>query len=161
MIITLEQAKKNLNIYFELPEGSEIVEDYDDEIVQRCINSAIAYVEQYTDYALNYVVKTVYTNNCGVVDLVTYPFEVMTDDVKVERRALSSVLRYKPNTAIDLIVGYDINGIGYDGEQPPAQLIEACYKLITYFYENRDMYKWDIPTDVQMLLNPLRRSATV
>lgn len=154
MIITLEQAKKNLNIYFELPEGSEIVEDYDDEIVQRCINSAIGYVEQYTDYALTEKEVTVYTGGCGTVDIVTYPFTVSTADVKVKRRALSSILSYKPNSEVVLNVG------DWGTETIPPQLIEACYKLITYFYENRDMYKWDIPTDVQMLLNPLRRSAT-
>lgn len=145
MIITLEQAKVNLRVDF----------DDDDAIIQRNINSAIGWVEKYTNYALTEKPVTVYTSNCGTVDIVTYPFEVMTDGVKVHRRTLSSVLQYKPNSDIELIVG------DWGTEEVPVPLIEACYKLITYYYENRDMYKQDAPTDVQYLCNQWRRSATI
>lgn len=145
MIITLEQAKENLHVDF----------DDDDAVIQRCINSAIGWVEKYTDYALQEKPITVYTGRCGTVDIVTYPFEVVTADVSIKRRALSSLLSYKSDSEIELIVG------DWGTEEVPAPLIEACYKMITYYYENRDMYKQDAPTDVQYLCNQWRRSATI
>lgn len=145
MIITLEQAKHNLGV----------LDGFDDAVIERCINSAIGWVEKYTDYALTATTKKVYTGGCGTVKVVTYPFNVTTPNVKVRQMALSSVLSYKPNTEIVLNVG------NWLGEPIPTPLIEACYKLITYYYENRDMYKQEFPSDVQVLLNQWRRSATV
>lgn len=148
MIITLEQAQTRLRDYYE-------IDDLEKADLQQMISAAIGWVEKYTDYALNEKPVTVYTRDCGTVRVVTYPFEVITQDVRSKRGALSSVLSYKPNTAIELIVG------NWGTEEVSSPLIEACYKLIVYYYENRDMYKQDAPTDVQMLINQWRRSATV
>lgn len=145
MVITLEQAKAYLQVDFEL----------DDAIIEQCIKSAVSWVETYTGYLLDKRDVTLYTNDCGVIDTCLYPFSVVTSDVKVRQKATSAILTAKPNEAVQLKVG------DWDGAEPPQQLISACYKLITYMYENRDMYPVTLPTDVQMLVNPLRRSATL
>lgn len=145
MIITLEQAKANLQVDF----------DDDNAVIERCIKSAISWVEKYTGYILNEGVIKVYADKRGIADLILYPFEVITPNIIIHRKATSSILRGKSNEEIELKVG------NWGNEEPPTDIVEACYKLITYFYENRDMYTVTLPTDIQMLLNQYRRSCTI
>lgn len=63
-------------------------------------------------------------------------------------------LFYAPyGTVFTLLAGYD-NVDTF----PPSTLLDACYKMITYLYENRDMYQVSFPTDIQMLVNQYRRA---
>lgn len=153
-MITLQEVKKNLNIYFEDGAGQPLPE-LDDDLIEQYIDSAIDWIRTYTGYALSEDRVTVYANHCGQVDTCLYPFSVTDTNIKVIRRATSAILSGKPNEPITMTIGV------WGNEKPPQQLIAGCYKLITYMYENRDMYPVTLPTDVQMLINQCRRSATL
>ncbi len=87
----------------------------------------------------------------SVQDLFSPPADVT---YTLQRNTLKMLLHAAPNSMITLQTGFDIPGIA--GIPPP--LIDACYKLITYLFENRDMYNVQFPTDIQMLINPYRRA---
>lgn len=67
---------------------------------------------------------------------------------------LKTLLYVLPNSVISLQIGFAL----IDIDQIPPPLIEACYKYITYLYENRDIYQAVIPTDMQLLINQYRRA---
>lgn len=151
-VISLQQAKDHLVIDFN---------DYDQQI-QGLIETAISLVEQYTDYRLYERVETFYATTCST-NIVTYPITV-TDVVNEAgdvvtgyktRNLPLSITLYVPNqSVITADVGYATVG------EIPHSLVSAAYKIITYLFENKDVYSVGLPVDVQLLLNQWRRSPT-
>lgn len=87
----------------------------------------------------------------SVQDLFSPPADV---NYTLQRNSLKTLLYAAPNSAITLQTGFAIDDIG----QIPPPLIEAAYKWVTYLYENRDSYKANLPTDIQILLAQYRRA---
>lgn len=139
------------------------VED-DDAVIERVIKSAIHWVEKYTSYRLyeRQIILHTYVFGQG------FPyFPISIDSVKNQSgvdiaytttNGTSDIYVHAPkDSTIIATVGYAEADIA---EIPPP-LIEAAYKMITYIYDNRDMYQVVAPTDVQIMLNQYRRSATI
>lgn len=151
-VITLAQAKTYL-----VMDG---INDRDAEIT-RLIETAISLVEQYTCYRLYEREETFIAVTCHN-DLPYYPIAIdsvikdaIEQDYKETQGYLSLNVRCSIQSIITATVGYsDITLI-------PPSLIQACYKIITYLFENKDAYEATMPYDVQLLLNQWRRSATV
>lgn len=143
-IITLEQAKEFLVVDFP---------DRDAEIT-RHIKSAISYVEQYTNIMTYSRPRSYNLTGCSL-EIYDYPIAFSDAELRTRENILSVTVSGKSGDVVSATVGYtDITLV-------PQELIEAAYKIITYLFENRDIYLADLPWDVQMLLNPLRRSATI
>jgi hypothetical protein len=87
----------------------------------------------------------------SVTDLSSPPSDVQYTTV---RQPLRTLLYAAPNSMITLQTGFALSDVGKIS--PP--LIDTCYKLITYLFENRDMYNVQFPTDIQMMINQYRRS---
>jgi|GEM_PF-3501288 len=151
-VITLEEAKTALVVDF--PDQNDFI--------TRLIQTAVARVEQYTCYALYARDIEIYSNCYRDNTLSTYPIEItgVTKDgsateYTVGKGALKTYVCCAPYSTIAATIGYT------DRTEIPAPLIDACYKIITYLYENRDAYAAQLPSDVQMLLNQYRRDATI
>lgn len=139
------------------------VEDAD-EVIQRIITSAIHWVEKYTSYRLyeRQIYLNLYEHGQG---FPLYPITI--DEV---RNAGGAEIEYTTSVGTFDTYIYAPKGsvakatVGYTEEtleEAPPELIEAAYKMITYLYDNHDMYTVIAPTDVQLLLNMQRRSATI
>lgn len=156
-VISLDDAKNELNITWTLSAG-------DIKILTRCIKTAVSWIETYTDYYLYEQETTLESLACGN-QIVTYPVTVTsvkdkdgnvipTDKYRIEEKPLSLWVFAGCGNTIYLKTGYaeaDLDNI-------PQQLISACMKLIVYLYENRDAYPTELPVDIQLLVNQLRRS---
>lgn len=98
----------------------------------------------------------------GGLSIYLYPFSIISvkdkdgNDVTYTTaiQSLKTLLYALPNSTITLQTGFAIE----DVDQIPSVFIDACLKLITDMFENRDNYKSDNPTEVQMMLNQYRRS---
>lgn len=156
-VISLDDAKNELNITWTLDAG-------DIKILTRCIKTAVSWIETYTDYFLYERETTLESLACGN-KIVTYPVTVTeikdkdgnvipADKYTIKEHPLSLWVYSGCGNTIYLKVGYD------EASQSdiPQQLISACMKLITYLYENRDAYTTELPIDIQLLVNQLRRS---
>lgn len=145
-IITLEQAKDHLVVDYP---------DRDAEI-ERHIKTAIGFIEKYTNIMMYEREVTYRLNGCGV-EIYDYPFQFVSliPASRVRNNALSITVYGERDEVITATVGYS------NVADVPAPLIEAAYKMITYLFENKDIYSAGLPWDVQMLLNPYRRSATI
>lgn len=144
-VISLDSAKKWLQIH----EG----DDYDDVHIQRLIKTAVNWVEQYTSYRLYQRLETI-TAIAYDTYLAQYPIEIsaVTADYTVTNEPTKVKISAPIGTSITLLVGYD------DVTDIPSPLVDGCYKLITYLYQNRDAYSYPMPTDIQMLINQYRRA---
>jgi hypothetical protein len=140
-----------------------VVDDnFDDTIITRLINSAVSWVEQYTCYRLYARDETFITTSCKT-SLPYFPINSKSIKLKddTDYTATNNTYFY---AALSLIVDCPIQSTimlntGYtDPTQIPSPLLEACYKLITYLYENRDAYGTQLPIDIQILINQFRRS---
>lgn len=143
-----------------------IVEDNaSDTQITRLIKSAVAWIEQYTCYRLYPRDEEFITYGCRT-ELPYYP--INSKSIKLQDgstyEATTETYRY---AALQLIVSCPAQSTillntGYsEVDQIPPPLIEGCYKLITYLYENRDAYGTVLPLDIQILINQYRRSATI
>lgn len=147
-VISLQEAKSFLEIDFP---------DYDKKISD-LIKASIQWVENYTGYLLYARDMELYSNGCQM-EIIQYPINTVTvendkgDEVRYKstRRTLKLLLTAPNESVVKLNIGFE------DAEDIPQPLIEACYKLITYLYENRDAYSMGLPTDVQGLINQYRR----
>lgn len=144
-VITLEEAKQALVVDF--PDQN----DY----IQHLILTAVDRVERYTSHYLYNRNMEIHTVGQSETDIAAYPIEVTGiksgASYTVRRGTLKTYVKTTPYSTIMANVGYsDRNCI------PPA-LIDACYKIITYLYQNRDAYSATLPNDVQLLLNQYRR----
>lgn len=143
-IISLADAKEFLVVDFP---------DKDKEIT-RHIKSAVSIVERYTSYML-YERSISYTlPACGYEEIYLYPISFPSGTVTIPQ-TLSVILKGKVGLVVNATVGYS------DVTLIPENLIDACYKIITYLFENKDIYEAVLPSDVQLLINQFRRSATV
>jgi hypothetical protein len=143
-VISLADAKEFLVVDFP---------DKDTEIT-RHIKSAVSIVERYTCYNL-YQRDIVYQiGRCGRTEVYDYPVAFPNGTV-TEARVLSVILKGSANSTVNATTGYT------DVTQIPENLIDACYKLITYLFENKDVYEANLPGDVQLMINQFRRSATI
>lgn len=147
-VISVRQAKKWLNVDF----------DEDDELIENIIKAAVDYVERYTYYRLYQRTETV-TSLGYETSLYQYPLSVTgaVDSKGAEvkytfKQGVNRVYLYAPcGTVFTLNTGY-----ATADDAAPA-LLQGAYKLITYMYENRDLYPVNMPTDFQMIVNPYRR----
>lgn len=131
----------------------------DDDGLDRLIKAAIDWVENYTSYRLYERTEIIPNSRCEQ-SIAWYPITVSSvtyqdsSIAKYEKYILPTKLKIRCpwNSVITLTVGYA------NPADIPGPLVEACYKLITYLYENRDTYQATLPTDVQMLINQYRRA---
>lgn len=142
-VISLQSAKDYLRV------------DYsdDDAIITRLINTAVDKIEQYTNYKL-YERSVTYNMYGCELEIYDYPITLNTS-LRTKQNVLSVTVFGREGDVISATVGYGIGGV------VPDALKTACYKLIAYLYENRDVYEVMLPLDVQMLVNQYRRSATI
>jgi uncharacterized phiE125 gp8 family phage protein len=160
-VISLASAKNWLSI-----------DDNDsDADITRLIKTAIAWVETYTCYRL-WQRQEVVTAFGETTFLSQYP--VAIDSVKNSLGADQTYYTRQYATKLKITTGYTPNftleptynsqntitlTVGYDDvTKIPNPLIDACYKLITYLFENRDAYQAALPSDVQILINQYRRA---
>lgn len=153
-VISLADAKDHLVV---------LNDDFYDKQITGIIKIAVGMVEQYTDYRLYQRDVVIPMVNCRQ-DIALFPITISgvvngsTAQVyKTLQRTLSIEVECSTwrNSVINASVGYS------DVTQIPHPLIGACYKLITYLFENKDAYEATIPYDVQVMINQLRRSATI
>lgn len=142
-VVTLAEAKEFI-VYDD--------NDRDQEIIT-CINTAVNYVETYTNVMLFQRAKEYMLIN-GCLEIYDVPIGFLSTDIKTEQRILSVLVKGSANQTVNALVGYVTN------EFIPGSLLMAVKKLILYYFENKDVYHADIPWDIQMLCNPFRRSAT-
>lgn len=142
-VISLEQAKEFLVVDFP---------DRDAEIT-RHIKSAISYIEKYTNVIM-YERATEYVMTGCSLEIYDAPISFTTTGLKTHQNVLSVTVAGKVNDVIQANIGFD------DVADIPQDLIEAAYKMITYLFENKDIYSAGLPWDIQMLCNKWRRSAT-
>lgn len=147
--ITLQEAKNYLEVDFP---------DYDKDI-ESAIIAAVDWVERYTCYRLYKRDEIMVSSGCQM-EIYDYPINSITvendngDDVayKTTNRSLKVLLTTGEGATVTLNVGYDLR------DDVPSVLRIACFKLITYIYENRDAYQMGLPTDIQGLINQFRRA---
>lgn len=145
-IITVDQAK----LWLSAP---------DTEHLERLIKSAINFVEVYTGHTL--VEKdTVVQIPCPGYGLKQYPMVIESvknsDGDNVSYKTTKGVYRtyiFAPaGSYVTLTVGYATL------DEIPGMLVEVAYKMLTYLYENRDIYVASIPQDYQLMINKYRRN---
>jgi hypothetical protein len=153
-VISLDQAKNHLVV---------LNDNFYDAQITGIIKTAVGMVEQYTDYRLyqrNIIIQMV---GCRQ-DITLFPITVSgvvngstVQAYRTVQRTLSVIVE------CNTWCGSEINAsVGYtDVTQIPHPLIGACYKIITYLFENKDAYEATIPYDVQCMINQYRRSATI
>lgn len=150
-VISLDQAKTHLVV---------LNDTFYDAQITGLIKTAVALVEQYTDYRLYQRDEDIQLLSCKQ-EVVTFPITISgitpTEAYKTFARSLSIIIECQNwcGTVINTSVGYS------DVTLIPQPLIGACYKIITYLFENKDAYEATLPYDVQLMLNPYRRSATI
>ncbi len=67
---------------------------------------------------------------------------------------LKTILYGAPNSLITISAGFASG----DTDKIPTIFLDACYKLITDWFENRDNYKAELPGQIQTMLNQYRRA---
>lgn len=151
-VISIAQAKS----WLELDDADDT--DLNTEITG-LIKAAVAWVEMYTSHRL-WERDVVIVNSKCEQSVGWYPITIKTvkntsnEDVEYKTYVMPTKLRIRCpyNSTITVTVGYA------SAAEIPGPLIEAAKKIITYLYENRDIYGSQQPTDVQMLINQYRRA---
>jgi hypothetical protein len=139
---------------------------YNDNDISRLINTAVAWIEQYTCYRLYPRDEVINTTSCKTY-IPYYPINttnilnfdgspyVSANLYTYVPQNLSLLVNCPSMSTIQLNTGYA------DPTQIPQPLIDGALKLITYLYENRDSYGTVLPIDIQLLVNSYRRSPTI
>lgn len=154
-VIPLEEAKEYLKIDF----------DTEDNMITNLIKSAVALVEQKTSYMLYERNEVDFVSNPDKI--YKYPFaladtEEATEYDIIEKR-LYSTIRIIGGTpypcangrSVELTIGYN------DTSLVPPALKDACLRLITYWYDQREMEKSEFPSDVYTMIQPYIRDFTI
>jgi len=144
-VISLADAKEYLRV------------DYPDQdgVITRNIKSAVALIEKYTGVMLYERERTYALSGCSL-EIYDSPITFTgTLPTHIKKMAMSVIVYGKSGETFTANVGYS------DPNEIPQNLVDACYKMITYLYENRDAYSVTLPADVQMLVNQFRRSCTI
>lgn len=136
--------------------------DDPDSVIQQIIEAAIHWVEKYTSYRL-YERQIAFTNYVHGQGFPLFPITI--DSVKnssgvdlayTTTQGTFNLYIWTPaNSTIVATVGYNVVA-----DIEPT-LISAAKIMITYLYDNRDLYQVIAPTNVQLMLNQFRRSASV
>lgn len=143
-ILPLEDVKAFVNVDFD---------DYNAQLT-RHINSAVSFIEKYTNVML-YNRNVTYTLNGCSLEIYDAPFAFIGTEPKHKQNALSITVYGTSGDVISASIGY--NSLA----EVPGELVEACYKVVLYLFENRDIYTAGLPWDLQLLINPYVRSATI
>lgn len=143
-ILPLEDVKAFVNVDFD---------DYNAQLT-RHINSAVSFIEKYTNVML-YNRNVTYTLRGCSMEIYDSPFAFIGTAPKNRENALSITVYGEKGDVISASVGYS------SVDDVPPELIEACYKMVLYLFENRDIYTAGLPWDLQVLINPYVRSATI
>lgn len=162
-VISLADAKNHLVV---------LNDDFYDKQITGIIRTAVNMIEQYTGYYFYPVTKS-YQITSSKTEITDFPLAItgITDatgqpvssfNVGISQGALATYVNYwqysdcaNGNASIQANVGYN------DPTDIPYQLIGACYKLITYLFENKDIYTATLPVDIQLMCNQLRRSCSI
>lgn len=141
-------------------EAKEWLSTEEETELPRLIASAVDWVENYTGHKLFQRPDTVLVDGSSTT-VVGYPVEVISvvdkDGADVPYCVVDSF------SGVKVKHGYGAKtitvNVGYESvDKIPPVLIEAAYKMLTYFYENRDLYTVNLPQDVQLMVNKLRRN---
>lgn len=153
-VISLEQAKNHLVV---------LNDNFYDAQITGIIKTAVGIVEQYTDYRLYQRDITIPLVGCRQ-EITQFPITISgvvngttPQAYKTYQKTLSIIVECYTwcNSVVNATVGYDY------AANIPQPLIGACYKIITYLFENKDSYEATIPYDVQCMINQFRRSASI
>lgn len=157
-VVSLNQAKLWLRL--------DLDYNLEDGLITSLIKSAVNQVEQYTLQVLWQRSITEISDRSGNLKIYNYPVIAVEDvmdkefnEVDFEIEETQWFTEVKTNKAgfntVTYVAGYDWN---YDGgSDTPDDLELAVKELITYYYENRDNPKEDMPKTVTYLLAPYRR----
>lgn len=126
--------------------------------LERLIKGAVDFVEEYVGQKLFPRTEQVILPFCGF-SIKAYPMTIVSvtngEAVGIAYTSIVTVNGtkiYAPSQSlVNLNVGY---GVG----QAPPMLVEAAYKMLTYLYENRDIYVASLPLDIQFQINKYRRN---
>ncbi len=179
-VLTVDEAKKYLRVDF----------DDDDVLIGSLIQSAVALVEQTTNYRLYRRDELIYTSKVGY-EAFQFPINgvtVISQDsadttvftVKSRPQSLRNILFWGNgfwyDSSYDSFYSNDyfnVNNpcgpvyvltldVGYDDpSETPNDLVMAVRQLVSYYYENRDMDALTIPSNIDLMLNQYRRFATI
>jgi len=180
-VISLQDAKDFLRVDF----GD------DDDLITGLISSAVALVEQQTQYRLYKRDEVIYTTGKYCYVAFQYPLNsatVINQDssdtfaytVKMKYETLRTILgwangfwywdswqQFFTNYYYTIHASCDVTfiltlDVGYtDVSLIPVDLITAIKQIISFTYENRDMTKVDLPSNILMLLTNYKRFATI
>ena len=153
--ISLQEAKEYLKIDF----------DSEDNMIINLIRSAVSSIEKKTSYMLYERNETKFISNCGD-KIYEYPFSLAesedADNYEIyENRLYSSITIIGGGSyptrgrGVELTIGYN------DSSLVPPVLKDACMRLITYWYDQREMETTSFPSDVYTMIQPWIRDFTI
>lgn len=154
-VITLAEAKEHLKVDF----------TSEDALITRLIKSAVALIEEKTEYILYQRNEFDFVSTSDKI--YKYPFALATSEDAteyqiIESRLYSSIKIIGGSTAltsngrsVELTIGYN------DASLVPSPLKDACLRLITYWYDQREMDQAKLPTDVYVMIQPYIRDFTI
>lgn len=163
----------------------------EDDLITSLIYGAVGYVEQDTNYRLYQRNEVIYTTGKYYYTAFQFPLNgasVINQDSS-DTNTYTAKYRYETlRTIIGWANGYTFHNawyefftnyyytihadrnvtftltldVGYtDTTLIPTDLLTAIKQIISYTYENRDMSKVDLPSNITMLLQKYRRFATI
>lgn len=178
-VISVEQAKQFIKVDF----------SDDDLIIEGLISAAIGLVEQSTQYRLYNRTEVIYTSKI-LYEAFQFPLigsSVISQDsadtnvytIRSRPQTLRTILfwgngfeyvdtyqsfwnndYYNISNPCSVTFSLSLN-VGYlNITDIPQDLITAVKQVITYTYENRDMTKEEILSNIDMLIAPYRRFVT-
>lgn len=180
-VMSLADAKQYLRVDY----------DDEDDLITSLIYGAVGYAEQDTNYRLYQRSEIIYTTGRYYYTAFQFPLNgasVINQD-SADTNIYTPKFRYEPlrtiigwangfiywNAWYEFFTNYyytihaDCNvtftltlDVGYtDVTLIPTDLLTAIKQIISYTYENRDMSKVDLPSNITMLLQKYRRFATI
>lgn len=153
-VISLSEAKEFLKVDF----------DSEDALITSLIKSAVDFVEKRTNYILWERDEFKFLRQYDKI--YDYPFALASSETASEYeiienrlyssiRILSGITYPNKGRSVELTIGYN------DPSLIPNPLIDACKRLITYWYDQREMEMAKIPNDVYILIQPYIRDFTI
>jgi len=163
----------------------------DDDLITGLIIAAVGLVEKETNYRLYQRSETIYTTGKYFYTAFQFPLNgaAVVNQDSSDTNTYMPKFKYEPlrtiigwangflywnawyefftnyyytihaNECVTFILSLDV---GYtDTTQIPNDLIVAIKQIISYTYENRDMSKVDMPSNIAMLLQNYKRFATI
>lgn len=145
-IISIEDAKEWLSAS-------------DEMFLKRLIGSSINFVEEYTGHALVSKQQSIEMDTFGYA-IKQYPMTIVSVKDKSGNSVNYKTAKRVYNTFVFAPVGSIITiDTGYSTvDAIPGMLVEVAYKMLTYLFENRDIYVANLPLDFQVMVNKFRRN---